>query len=260
MPNTTPSSLNKETTGIRIREYAHWLEKTRFLTGEFHARQAVSLAKKLQTLLDQWTQNRYPMTPDIRWAQRVLKLNQEEIGSVNPLAKPALQALEEKLRTRSSCRNWQKKAVSKEILNRLFLAAVSAPTSANRQSLRMRALTTSKEKIWAARLSKQSFLKDAPVMVMIGIDITEYYAHEYDRIVEDAAIAAQTMAILAEAMGLGTCYVTPHELKEPAVNTYFKVPEAVRFYILLALGYPGRQFEKPARMPLSKFLIQKGEK
>ncbi|MGG3571648.1 oxygen-insensitive NADPH nitroreductase [Bacillus gobiensis] len=66
----------------------------------------------------------------------------------------------------------------------------------------------------------------------------------------DAALAAQNLAIAAESMGLGICYIggIRNHLKE--VSEILETPEYVLPLFGMAVGHPAQQTDKKPRLPL----------
>jgi len=94
-------------------------------------------------------------------------------------------------------------------------------------------------------------LHHAPALVMIHIKENSATTPELD-----AGIAATQMILLAEALGLGTCFIaflvrTLQESKE--LRTLLKIPDNHRVYVAFTVGYPAVTYlrvvgRKPARV------------
>jgi nitroreductase len=64
---------------------------------------------------------------------------------------------------------------------------------------------------------------------------------------EDATIAAHQMMLMAESLGLGTCYIGnfyPYANDSPAIREILSVPEVNEILMAFTLGYPLIRFNK----------------
>ena len=64
----------------------------------------------------------------------------------------------------------------------------------------------------------------------------------------DAAIAAENIALAAHGLGIGTCIVV--SFAEVALRTLLDLPDEVKPYILVTLGYPDETPKPPPRLPI----------
>ncbi len=75
---------------------------------------------------------------------------------------------------------------------------------------------------------------------------------------EDAQFASYNMALLAHAMGLGTCYIgyaVESISRSSSIKARLGIPSGNRIHAVLAAGYPDVTFEKPALRKLYKARI-----
>jgi len=77
---------------------------------------------------------------------------------------------------------------------------------------------------------------------------------------EDALLATQNMALMAEAMGLGCCligFVVEAARRDPAVGGLLGLQSNYRIHSVLALGYPAVEFLRPVgRKPLRPEIVR----
>jgi len=161
---------------------------------------------------------------------------------------------------RTSIRNFEKdKKVPEEILKKILLAGIRAPSAGNIQP---RSFIVVKDEAVKERLyqlcEKQAFMKDAPLWIVICVDLHRHLKAakltgvEYDYTgilpytfgVLDAALSLENMVIAAEASGLGSVIigsVTEHPWR---VREILRLPKHCLALSILCIGYPR---EKPAR-------------
>jgi nitroreductase len=159
--------------------------------------------------------------------------------------------------TRTSIRDFDKnRKVPKEILEEILLAGIRAPSAGNIQP---RTFIIVKDETVKERLyelcEKQAFMKDAPVWIVICLDLHRHLKAarltgvEYDFTgilpytfgVLDAALSLENMVIAADAFGLGSVIIGsiiehPQEAKE-----ILKLPEHCLALSILCIGYPRKK-------------------
>jgi len=88
-------------------------------------------------------------------------------------------------------------------------------------------------------------LKEAPVC-SVGCADKRLQAGPYYYL-EDCAAATQNILLCAHELGLGTCWmgVTPVKERMEAIKEYFKLPEEIEVFSLIAVGWPNEQKERP---------------
>jgi nitroreductase len=185
-------------------------------------------------------------------------------GIANPTLETVLQ--------HKSVRAFLPETLAPGTLELLVAAGQSAATSSNLQTWSVVAIEDSERKDKAASLSGgQDFIRDAPVFLIFCADLSRLkhvseqqqtpgegleYLEMFLMASLDATLAAQNIAIAAESLGLGVCYVggarnNPRELAE-----LLHLPHRVIAVFGLAVGKPDPAkpaFVKP-RLPLEEVL------
>jgi len=86
------------------------------------------------------------------------------------------------------------------------------------------------------------------------------YAGElaYERRIRGASIypAVQNIILACRALGLGTVVTTNHILLEEEMKAALGLPDDVRTYALMPIGYPRDKFGPMRRKPLSEVAIR----
>lgn len=110
----------------------------------------------------------------------------------------------ELVQSRRSCRKFTTEEVGSEDLSLLLRAALMSPTSKNKQAWKF-VVVDDKLKIQKLADSKEhgsQFLREAPLCIVVLGNTSET-----DCWIEDGAIAAYSILLQAEDLGLGACWV-----------------------------------------------------
>ncbi|KAJ4397704.1 hypothetical protein N0V93_001939 [Gnomoniopsis smithogilvyi] len=161
-------------------------------------------------------------------------------------------------------------------LELLVAAGQSAATSSNLQTWSVVSLSDPEMKRRAAVLSAdQAFIHEAPLFLIFCADLqrltavselrgTGGQALEYTEMFLmasiDAALASQNVAVAAEALGLGACYVGAVRNRPREMADLLALPERVIALFGLAVGFPDPQ--RPAsvkpRLGIDEVLHKEG--
>jgi nitroreductase len=161
---------------------------------------------------------------------------------------------------RTSIRNFDKgKKVSEEILKEILLAGIRAPSAGNIQP---RTIVVVNDEAVKERLyelcENQAFMKDAPVWIVICVDLHRHLKAakltgvEYDYTgvlpytfgVLDSALSLENMIIAAEASGLGSVVIGSVIEHPEKVKEILKLPKHCLAISILCIGYPEKKFER----------------
>ncbi|MEE9592158.1 MAG: nitroreductase family protein [Thermoplasmata archaeon] len=159
---------------------------------------------------------------------------------------------------RRSIREYRDQDVPEELVDRLLMAAIQAPSAGNRQSWEFVVVRDVERKEDLARAaSDQEFLAKAPVILAVCADrarsAERYGARGADLYcIQDCAAATQNLLLTAFSMGLGTCWVGAFD--EGAVSKLLQLPEDVRPLALVPVGYPAEDPEAPPRFPMQRIV------
>ena len=148
--------------------------------------------------------------------------------------------LDSAINNRFSCRNFIDRKVNITDLNLILEAGVKAPSAGNLQDFRFIIVTEEDKKRQIAEASlKQLWIADAPLLIIVCSDLknlirfyedrAEYYA------VQDTAAAAENILLKATDLGLATNWISVFD--ENVVRRVLKLPENVKPYIIVPLGY-----------------------
>ena len=140
---------------------------------------------------------------------------------------------------RVSAREYQKKPVPREKLERLVDAGRRAPTARAVEPWEF-VVVTDKEAL--RRLGEiatsGSFVKNAAACIVVFCKDTKYY-------LEDGCAATENILLTAAALGLGACWVAGD--KKPYAETVSKllgVPSDFKLVSLISLGWPKKKVQQ----------------
>lgn len=168
---------------------------------------------------------------------------------------------------RRSIREFEEKAVSREVFEEIVASAAFAPSWKNTQVTRYTLIEDSELKNKIADDCMSGFVynsnnaKNAPALVIVSM-ITgrsgferdgSYSTSKEDRWeVFDAGIATQTFCLTAHALGLGT--VVMGVFDEEKVAKVVGIPEGQKVAAILAIGYPKGEVQAPKRKSVEELV------
>ncbi len=163
-----------------------------------------------------------------------------------------------------SIRKYKSTPIKENILNDILDAGFRASTTGNMQlySIIVSKDEEKRNKLWEFHF-KQDMVKQAPVTLTFFADINRFNkwceqrnAHPgYDNFLWyvnaaiDALLAAQNVAVAAEAHGLGICYLGTTTYQADKLIEFFNCPKGVVPVTTLVIGYPDESPGLTDRLP-----------
>ncbi|MEP9412320.1 MAG: nitroreductase family protein [Candidatus Brocadia sp.] len=155
------------------------------------------------------------------------------------------------VKERRSIRDFQKKDISGEIIDKLIDALIWAPSAGNLQARKFFFIKDAKLKkeIVSAALG-QSFIAEAPLVIVGCADsrISDRYGDRgvYLYSIQDVAASIMGMMLVAHENGLGSVWVGAFDEEE--VFNLLNLPENLRPIAIVPVGYPLRTPSPPPRV------------
>ncbi len=164
-----------------------------------------------------------------------------------------------------SIRSFTEEPIEESILNDLLLAGLRSSSSGNMQtwSVIVTKDNENKTKLYEAHV-RQGMVLEAPVVLTFCADV--FRMREWIRVNKakqsfddllgfltgavDAAIAAQTISLAAESVGLGICYMGTTWWAADKIIEILGLPKGVFPVTSLVVGYPAENPELRDRLPL----------
>ncbi len=149
----------------------------------------------------------------------------------------------EVMKKRRSIRRYSNRDVHEEVLDRLLLAAMWAPTARNRRHCEFVVVRDNEMKNRLASATQYSGMcagAGAVIVVLGDMEITEKW-------IEDCAVAAEHISLAAVSEGLGTCWVQLRANKhanmsaEDFVKELLAIPSRYGALCMIAVGYPDEE-------------------
>ena len=164
-----------------------------------------------------------------------------------------------------SIRQFSAKRIDKEILDKILYAGSRASTTGNMQVYSMIVTQDEdlKEKLWQAHF-KQDMVKQATAIITFCADFNRFnkWCNQrkavpgYDNFLSfftaaiDALLAAQNVALAAEAYKLGICYLGTTTYMADSIIEMLSLPKYVVPVTTLAIGHPAENPGLTDRLPL----------
>ncbi|NLK43053.1 MAG: NAD(P)H nitroreductase [Tissierellia bacterium] len=151
------------------------------------------------------------------------------------------------LMNRRSIRKYKDQELSKEIIDKIIQAALTAPSGRNKKPWEL-VVVTDKEiltKLGNARGPASWPMKNAPLgfVILADPEVTDLW-------IEDSSILATVIQLTAQSLGLGSCWLQVRERlsedgKEVEENAkeILSIPNNYRVEAMISIGYPDEKKE-----------------
>lgn len=155
------------------------------------------------------------------------------------------------VKERRSIRDFQKKEIPRDVVDKLVDALIWAPSAGNLQARKFYFIKDEglKKKIAVAAL-KQNFLAEAPLVIVGCPDSRISYRYGergvYLYSIQDVACSLMGMMLVAYENGLGSVWVGAFH--EDVVSEILKLPKYLRPVAIVAVGYPSKVPSPPPRV------------
>ncbi|GIM29271.1 nitroreductase [Clostridium polyendosporum] len=147
----------------------------------------------------------------------------------------------ELLKKRRSIRKFKDKEIEKEKITQLIQGALLSPSSRGKKPWEFIVITDKNilDKLSFSKQAGSTFLKNAPLGIVIlgNPDVSDVW-------IEDTSIATTLIQLLAESIGLGSCWIQIRERNhnnniksEDYVRQILNIPENIRVESIVAVGY-----------------------
>ncbi|MGB2911453.1 MAG: nitroreductase family protein [Anaerolineales bacterium] len=165
--------------------------------------------------------------------------------------------LYEAIMGRRSIRKYTDKPIEDGILEQMLDAARWAPNGGNNNAWRFVVVTSQIQKKLVLNFCPGIF--DVPAaIIVICAEPKQKCIKEATRLLymADCAIAAENIVLAAYSLGIGSCIVA--SFADVALRDLIELPESIKPYIIVTLGYPAEDPEPPPRLPI-RDIVYKNE-
>jgi len=172
------------------------------------------------------------------------------------MTNPTLEAI----KNRRSILRFETTPIEEEKIQAILEAGRWAPSWVNKQPWKFIVVTDPAIKERLGELVLTVFrlgVREAPVCIVVVVDPKEDPFH----FIEDGAAATQNMALAAQSLGLGSCWIGTFKLREEResseekIKAVLEIPKTHRVISLLPIGIPKHVGEKD-RKELSQLVYQ----
>lgn len=251
-----------------LRLYAHCLDKgmhrADFEKGHSRYEYAKVLELRKRTVVDDGTDGWIKaIIDDYHEAQRsgVISENYRKRYNINerPVEPSAFMRLSRK---RRSCRQFLGAGISAEVIQEIVTAALEAPSSCNRQTVRY--YYTQNRSVEEEALKCFSgytgFTKGGAMLLLFCVDLRPYnLPNEIFLPTLDAGLAAAHFSLAATTHGLNVTFLSMgprSRIQDEDLRKLYKLPEFVDVVVGGIVGYPEFEAQRPERIYLNKSLIK----
>ncbi len=156
---------------------------------------------------------------------------------------------------RRSVRKYQERPVEYDHVVDIVEAGMAAPSAGNVQECKFIVVIDEKKRQQLAQASlSQLWMSKAPVHIVVCAEFektAQFYGLRGERLyaIQDCAASIQNMMLMAQSLGLGTCWIGAFE--EDMVRRLCNIPSDVRPQAILTIGYSDETPEKQPQYPLT---------
>jgi len=160
--------------------------------------------------------------------------------------------------TRRSIRKFTNQQIEKEQVEQILKAAMYAPTANNQQTFEF--VLINDDKVLAELAKIQAFetiIQTAKTVILVCHNSTKVKSQGFW--IQDLAASTQNMLLQATDLGLGSVWIGIYErkIKEDLIRDFFKLPETIIPFSMVALGYADEKKETPERFDEGKIHLNK---
>ncbi|MBE6834617.1 MAG: nitroreductase family protein [Ruminococcaceae bacterium] len=148
---------------------------------------------------------------------------------------------------RRSIRKYQDRPVEKEKLEMLLRAAMAAPSAKNQQPWEFYLVTDKEKIVQLSKTSPYASFTDKAAAMIVPCFKKDCMIPEYAQI--DLSIATENILLEADSLGLGACWIgtCPQEERMTAVEKVLDIPENLRAFSIVSIGYPAEERKQQDR-------------
>jgi nitroreductase len=150
--------------------------------------------------------------------------------------------------TRRSIRKYSDKEVTNEQVEQLIKAGMYAPSAGNQQPWHFIII---RDKSILSEINKihpySKMLMHASAAILVCADVQLETKHDYWPL--DCSAATENILIAAHGLGFGAVWlgVYPRKDRQEGITRIFSLPENIKPFSLISIGYPAEEFSVPHR-------------
>ena len=167
--------------------------------------------------------------------------------------------LNEIIKKRRSIRKWEEKEIPQQMIEKLIESIIWAPSAGNLQARKFYFVYNEEIRNQIAELANQPFVKKAPLIAVACAD-KEKSAWKYGKQGEnlyciiDTCLSVQNLMLRAADLGLGS--VPVGVIDENGLKNLLNLPDGLRPFLIIPIGFPAEYPEAPARVSYNKAVTE----
>ncbi|HSQ98049.1 MAG TPA: nitroreductase family protein [Rickettsiales bacterium] len=156
---------------------------------------------------------------------------------------------------RRSIRQFNKKEISQQDIDKILSAGMTAPSAMNKQSWRIVLITDDKIKQKITEISKYAqMVKDSPLSILVCGDKEASFGECW---IFDCSACIQNMLLSACALGIGSVWTGINTEQRKEFAKLFNLPDNIIPHSLVVFGYSDLPFEEKDYFDKSKVHLNK---
>ncbi len=159
---------------------------------------------------------------------------------------------------RRSIRKFLDKPVSQDLVTEIIRAGMYAPSAKNKRSWSFIVCDIEESLSKIQQVHQWTKMLDtAPICIVVcGDTEQESYPGSY---VADCSLATENIMIAAKSLGLDTCWISfyPYKEWENSFSDLFQLPDHIKPFCGIALGYGNEHHQQPDRFEVEKIHFNK---
>ena len=153
--------------------------------------------------------------------------------------------------SRRSVRRYDRKAIPKDVLDKILEAGRQAPSAGNRQPWHFIVVTDEEIKKELSTGLFNRHIKDSAFTIVGCADTGLWQIGTRRWSIIDTTIALQNMVVAAWAMGVGSCWIGDFNEE---VKQLLSIPNNWNVVALVSFGYPAEKPKAKTRKPVEKIV------
>ena len=217
-------------------------------------------------LVGLWRRRGLPLDPpDIQWCIRYIDLARRMRSGEKVRLEPTpwesfteeeAATVERLIYGRKSIRQFKAEPVPDELIRRILKAGLYAPHGCNVGCTRFLVLRDPEE--W--KLVRSDIPIENCVMIVVLQELSMYKTLRFDEYVPqnlyfDAGAAADHICLMAQALGLGSCWLTHGEETQRRLREHFNLSPTMTSRNHVIIGWPDEETIKSERMSLDEAIL-----
>lgn len=158
-------------------------------------------------------------------------------------------------KSRFSVRNYKTTPIEEEKLRKVIEAGRISPSAANFQPWHFIVITDTDKLKELYEVYNRDWIKQAPLIIVACSDHSQSWKRSSDKKDSadiDIAIAVDHMTLMANELGLGSCWVCNFDVDK--CTKILELPHFIEPTVILPLGYPDMEAPSKKRKPLTEIV------